>query len=57
MSRVSKSVKKLCKLNKVPFIVNDDIEMALELSVDGVHITFFARESLLGDQGASAFLL
>lgn len=35
---LGKRLRKLCKLYKVPFIVNDDIELALELSADGVHI-------------------
>ncbi|MGM0874646.1 MAG: thiamine phosphate synthase [Bacillota bacterium] len=32
------TLRKLCKQYKVPFIVNDDIELALELRADGVHI-------------------
>ena len=28
----------LCKKYSVPFIVNDDIELALEIDVDGVHV-------------------
>ena len=28
----------LCKENGVPFIVNDDVELAIELDADGVHI-------------------
>ena len=31
-------VQKLCKKYNVPFIVNDDINLALELDADGVHI-------------------
>jgi thiamine-phosphate pyrophosphorylase len=49
---LGKALRKLCKLYKVPFIVNDDIELALELSADGVHIgqddsdPFLARKKL-----------
>ena len=28
----------LCKKYNVPFIVNDDIELALEIDADGVHV-------------------
>ncbi|WP_319941510.1 thiamine phosphate synthase [Metabacillus sediminilitoris] len=35
---LGKRLRKLCKLYKVPFIVNDDIELAIELSADDVHI-------------------
>ena len=31
-------LKKLCKKYNVPFIVNDDIELALEIDADGVHV-------------------
>ena len=31
-------LKNLCKKYNVPFIVNDDIELALEIDVDGVHV-------------------
>lgn len=28
----------LCKMNRIPFIVNDDVELAIELDADGIHI-------------------
>ena len=31
-------LKNLCKKYNVPFIVNDDIELALEIDTDGVHV-------------------
>ena len=31
-------LKNLCKKYNVPFIVNDDIELALEIAADGVHV-------------------
>lgn len=34
----AKQLQAICKENKVPFIVNDDIELALLLDADGVHI-------------------
>lgn len=34
----AKKVQALCREAGVPFIVNDDIELALELDADGVHI-------------------
>lgn len=30
--------QKMCKRYNVPFIINDDIDLAIELDVDGVHI-------------------
>jgi thiamine-phosphate pyrophosphorylase len=35
---LAKALKALCRKNNIPFIVNDDIELALELDADGVHI-------------------
>lgn len=35
---LAKELQALCRKNGVPFIVNDDIELALELDADGVHI-------------------
>ncbi|MBS8266762.1 thiamine phosphate synthase [Mesobacillus boroniphilus] len=35
---LGKRLQRICKENGMPFIVNDDIEMALELDADGVHI-------------------
>lgn len=34
----ARQCQKLCQHYKVPFIVNDDIELALKLDADGVHI-------------------
>ncbi|HWK21424.1 MAG TPA: thiamine phosphate synthase [Ureibacillus sp.] len=30
--------QKLCKMYRVPFIVNDDVELALKLDADGIHV-------------------
>lgn len=34
----AKEIKKLCKEYNVPFVVNDDIDIAIEADVDGVHV-------------------
>ncbi|MGE6539946.1 thiamine phosphate synthase [Bacillus luti] len=34
----AKEVQALCKEHGVPFIVNDDVELAIELDADGVHV-------------------
>ncbi|MGG0274465.1 thiamine phosphate synthase [Bacillus rhizoplanae] len=34
----AKQLQSLCKEYNVPFIVNDDVELALELDADGVHV-------------------
>lgn len=34
----AKKLQTICRANKIPFIVNDDIELALQLNADGVHI-------------------
>ncbi|MBS4208712.1 thiamine phosphate synthase [Bacillus sp. FJAT-50079] len=34
----AKSCQLLCKHYEIPFIVNDDVELAIELDADGVHI-------------------
>jgi thiamine-phosphate pyrophosphorylase len=36
--RLARQLQSICKENQVPFIVNDDIELAIELDADGVHI-------------------
>lgn len=36
--REALSVQKVCKDYSIPFIVNDDVELAAEISADGVHI-------------------
>jgi thiamine-phosphate pyrophosphorylase len=35
---LAKELQSLCKEKGIPFIVNDDIELALEIDADGVHI-------------------
>ncbi|MDQ0230636.1 thiamine phosphate synthase [Metabacillus malikii] len=35
---LGKKLRALCKRYSIPFIVNDDIELALELESDGVHL-------------------
>lgn len=35
---LAKRVQALCKTYKVPFIVNDDVQLAVEINADGVHI-------------------
>lgn len=35
---LAKELQTICKENKIPFIVNDDIELAISLEADGVHI-------------------
>lgn len=34
----AKKLQEICKVKKIPFIVNDDVELALLLDADGVHI-------------------
>ncbi|MED3199409.1 thiamine phosphate synthase [Bacillus toyonensis] len=36
--RFAKKLQALCKEYGVPFIVNDDVELAVELDADGVHV-------------------
>lgn len=35
---LGQQLQRICKKNGIPFIVNDDIELALKLDADGVHI-------------------
>ncbi|MFP3125522.1 thiamine phosphate synthase [Ectobacillus funiculus] len=35
---LAKRVQELCKRKNIPFIVNDDVDLALELDADGIHI-------------------
>jgi thiamine-phosphate pyrophosphorylase len=35
---LGKRLQKVCRENGIPFIVNDDIELAMELDADGIHI-------------------
>lgn len=34
----AKEIKKLCKKYKVPFVINDNVELALKVDADGVHV-------------------
>lgn len=36
--QLGQSLRDLCKVNNIPFIVNDDIELGLVLDADGIHI-------------------
>ena len=31
-------IQKLCKKYKIPFIINDDVELAVEINADGIHV-------------------
>lgn len=48
-------IKKLCQKYQVPFLINDDVELAMEVDADGVHVgqsdmeVFRARE-ILGEK-------
>ncbi|RSD26617.1 thiamine phosphate synthase [Mesobacillus subterraneus] len=44
---LGRSLQMVCKENGIPFIVNDDIELALELDADGVHIGQEDEQALL----------
>ncbi|MBT2658137.1 thiamine phosphate synthase [Bacillus sp. ISL-18] len=35
---LARRLQRICKEHEIPFIVNDDIELAIELDADGVHI-------------------
>ncbi|MCR4955545.1 MAG: thiamine phosphate synthase [Lachnospiraceae bacterium] len=34
----AKEIKKLCKEYKVPFVINDNVDIAIEMDADGVHV-------------------
>src|SRR6056297_1163400 len=36
--QLGKKIKKICKRNKITFIVNDRVDLALALKADGVHL-------------------
>ncbi|ANY72727.1 thiamine phosphate synthase [Paenibacillus ihbetae] len=38
MIRLARRIQEQCRQARVPFIVNDDVELALKLDADGVHI-------------------
>ncbi len=35
---IGKKIKKICKINKVKFLVNDDVFLAKKISADGCHL-------------------
>jgi thiamine-phosphate pyrophosphorylase len=35
---LAKKLQSICKENHIPFIVNDDLDLAVEINADGVHI-------------------
>lgn len=37
-NRLAKELQSICKELQIPFIINDDIDLALEIGADGVHI-------------------
>lgn len=34
----AKEIKKLCRKYQVPFLINDDVDLAVEVDADGVHV-------------------
>ena len=34
----AKEIQKLCKKYQVPFVINDNVEIALAMDADGVHV-------------------
>ncbi|MFC0015204.1 MULTISPECIES: thiamine phosphate synthase [Allobacillus] len=36
--RLAERLQKVCQENHIPFIVNDDFELAIELDADGIHV-------------------
>ncbi|MFC3883832.1 thiamine phosphate synthase [Bacillus songklensis] len=36
--RLAKALQDICKKHGVPFVVNDDVDLAIEIEADGVHI-------------------
>ena len=34
----AKAIQKLCREYKVPFVINDNVEIAAEIGADGVHV-------------------
>ncbi|MEA3322342.1 MAG: thiamine phosphate synthase [Bacillota bacterium] len=36
--KLARELREICKRHNIPFIVNDDIDLALEVKADGVHI-------------------
>mgnify|MGYP002582150001 CR=1 FL=1 len=48
----AKEIKELCAKYQVPFVLDDDVELALEVGADGVHVGQSDMEA--GDVGVSA---
>lgn len=56
--KFARQCQKLCQIYKVPFIINDDVELALTLDADGIHVgqedtevgkfRFFAKNKIVG---------
>jgi thiamine-phosphate pyrophosphorylase len=38
MKEMARTCQKLCRQYQIPFIINDDVALALELNADGVHV-------------------
>lgn len=36
--KFAEQLQNICRINNIPFIVNDDVELALALDADGIHI-------------------
>lgn len=36
--RLAERLQRVCQENHIPFIVNDDLDLAIELNADGVHV-------------------
>lgn len=36
--QLAKDCQKLCQQHRVPFIVNDDVDLALDIGADGIHV-------------------
>jgi thiamine-phosphate pyrophosphorylase len=38
MKEMARTCQKLCRQYQIPFIINDDVALALELNADGIHV-------------------
>ncbi len=45
--QLAESLQQICREHKIPFIVNDDIELAIALDADGIHV---GQEDIPADQ-------
>lgn len=36
--RLAKELQAVCRRHRIPFIVNDDVDLALEINADGIHV-------------------